>query len=55
MIEERRTANMRNRIKTSINHSKMERISLNSGNQRLNKLQLIQEKHVINENWKMQT
>ena len=29
MIDERRTANMRDRVKTSITHSKMEIISLN--------------------------
>ena len=29
IVDERRTANTRNRVKASINHSKMESISLN--------------------------
>ena len=52
MIDERRTTNMRDIVKTSINHSKMESISWNGGfNQKLNKLQLILEELVINEIW----
>ena len=52
MIDERRTTNMRDIVKTSINYSKMESISWNGGfNQKLNKLQLILEELVINEIW----